>query len=281
MAEQEAVVAAEPIGGPVPTDKVNAEEHTKPEEAGDPQAIANQGDTEEEQRRKSGYQRQKEARLRAEAEARYLRELLAQKDAPKPESQTQAEAEPNPDEFETQGDYLRAHTQWALKEARRAAREEYEAQKKAESEQAEAQKRNATWEEKRQAARAKYEDFDEAVASMRYLPSQEAQTLIMESPVGVEVAYHLATNEAEAQRIASLPPHQQLFAIGKLEAAIEARIAGQKTEPAQEAPKPAPVSKAPAPPSPVRKSAPADNGELRDDLPVEEWRKRYLKKTRK
>jgi hypothetical protein len=54
------------------------------------------------------------------------------------------------------------------------------------------------------------------------LPITRAMTsLIMSSPVGPAIAYHLGTNPAEAARISRLQPVQQAAAMGKLEAKFE------------------------------------------------------------
>ena len=61
----------------------------------------------------------------------------------------------------------------------------------------------------------------------------------MESDVGVDVAYYLATHVKESAEIAKLPPLQQIRALYDLEAKVSQ-------------PKAAPVSKAPPPVKPVR-----------------------------
>lgn len=90
---------------------------------------------------------------------------------------------------------------------------------------------------------AKYKDFAEKVDRQ---PDQGGPQIthmmaeaMMESDVGVDVAYYLATHVKESNAIAKLPPMQQIRALYELEAKVSQ-------------PKAAPVSKAPAPIKPVR-----------------------------
>lgn len=90
---------------------------------------------------------------------------------------------------------------------------------------------------------AKYKDFVEKVSRQ---PEQGGPQIthmmaeaMMESDVGVDVAYYLATHVKESAEIAKLPPMQQIRALYDLEAKVSQ-------------PKAAPVSKAPPPVKPVR-----------------------------
>ena len=90
---------------------------------------------------------------------------------------------------------------------------------------------------------AKYKDFVEKVGRQ---PDQGGPQIthmmaeaMMESDVGVDVAYYLATHVKESAEIAKLPPMQQIRALYDLEAKVSQ-------------PKAAPVSKAPPPVKPVR-----------------------------
>jgi len=90
---------------------------------------------------------------------------------------------------------------------------------------------------------AKYKDFVEKVSRQ---PDQGGPQIthmmaeaMMESDVGVDVAYYLATHVKESNAIAKLPPMQQIRALYDLEAKVSQ-------------PKAAPVSKAPPPVKPVR-----------------------------
>jgi erythromycin esterase-like protein len=266
----EPVVAAEPIaGGPVPTPTVNAEENTKPRAAGDPQATQEQGDPEtDEQRRKSGYQRQKDARLRAEAEVDFLRGQLARRDAPKPEVKAE-DVKPKKEDFSDLETYLDARDAWVERNAERKAKEVYESTKKAETEQAQKQKVEDVFKAQVNTAREEIDDYDE-VAFAKFPVTDVMADAIRESELGARVLYELGKNQQEAARIAQLGPLAQAREIGK----IEARIAQEKSKPAEEAEQPAPVSKAPPPPTPVRKAAGVNAPDIHDpNLPFKTFTK--------
>lgn len=90
---------------------------------------------------------------------------------------------------------------------------------------------------------AKYKDFTEKLTrdpkeGGPQITHMMAEAM-MESDVGVDVAYYLATHVKESAEIAKLPPLQQIRALYELEAKVSQ-------------PKAAPVSKAPPPVKPVR-----------------------------
>lgn len=68
--------------------------------------------------------------------------------------------------------------------------------------------------------------------------SEVAATVIYESEQGPEIAYHLAKNPAEARRIASLNPRQQVKELGALEHTLRVQAQPRKIS---NAPKPAPM----------------------------------------
>ena len=65
-------------------------------------------------------------------------------------------------------------------------------------------------------------DFDEVVFEMGFPKSEVMTNAILDSEVGPQVAYYLANNPDEAEKIAELPPISALRAIGRLEAKFEA-----------------------------------------------------------
>lgn len=77
-----------------------------------------------------------------------------------------------------------------------------------------------TYEEREAAARQSHPDFDSVVRDPSLPITPTMAEVIRESDLGPEVAYHLGTNRQEASRIASLPPHMQAVALGKIEAAL-------------------------------------------------------------
>jgi len=91
----------------------------------------------------------------------------------------------------------------------------------------------------------KHPDFREVLAEANDVQTApEITQVILESDVGPEMAYFLANNVAEVERINALPPYKRLIALGKLEAKFGA-------EPVE---KSKPVSKAPTPPTTVKGS---------------------------
>jgi hypothetical protein len=97
--------------------------------------------------------------------------------------------------------------------------------------------------------------------------------VIQKSPVGAKLAYYLGTHREEAAAIAKLTdPLDVAVAMGE----VKARIAGQKSEPVQEATPEPVVSKAPKPPTPVSKAAsgpkPFDPNDA--SLSADEWARR-------
>lgn len=93
----------------------------------------------------------------------------------------------------------------------------------------------------------KYEDFHDVVVEGAergdWALSAEMAQLVVGSDLGHEIAYFLAKNPKEADRIAALPVEQQYVAFGRLEARFSAPPVSAKTEQKAQAP----VSKAPAP----------------------------------
>lgn len=93
-------------------------------------------------------------------------------------------------------------------------------------------------------ARSRYSDFD-AVVTARDVPiTQDVVDIVMQSDVGADVAYHLASDKALAAEISAMSPIEAARAIGRIEAKLSA-------------PKPRTTSTAPDPISPVKGKASA------------------------
>lgn len=111
------------------------------------------------------------------------------------------------------------------------------------------------------------DDWDEMVAMNSSLPVTESmgQALVgIEN--GPEVLYHLASNPADIDRIASLNPIQQALEIGRL---------GERMK----LPKPNTVSKAPKPIKPLSAGGESVSKDPDDMSPSEwlKWRNKQLK----
>lgn len=86
-------------------------------------------------------------------------------------------------------------------------------------------------------ARERYQDYDAVTRNPNVRITDQMASVILDSDLGPEMAYHLGRNPAEAAQIAALPALAQAAALGKLEAKLSA-------------PKPTP-KQPPAPVSPV------------------------------
>lgn len=99
-----------------------------------------------------------------------------------------------------------------------------------------------------------YPDFDEKVNKgadrADWKLSLEGSILVRSSPVGAHVAYHLASNPAEAARIAELHPFEQALEIGRIEGRF--MTPGTTSSPGTKQPQ---VSKAPPPPKNTARGA--------------------------
>lgn len=111
-------------------------------------------------------------------------------------------------------------------------------------------------------------DFEDKVLRDPTLPISEAmREVILDSPSGPEIAYHLAGHRDVAERIARLPAHLAAFEIGRIEGRLTAEKAAKARPSAvTQAPPPAPSIDASAPDLTPRASS-ADSDQLSDD----EW----------
>jgi len=294
--EEKGAVAVEETKPAVPADETGSKEAGKAqgESGGDQAPPKDDAETDETKLPKQGGFQKRIAKLStkvtaAQAEAEYWRQrALATK--PEPGSGNGAEPsgadkpKPRPEDFEdkTTAEYLEALTDWKADQKLR----EYESRQQAKQRETAEQEQQRTSAEKFastiQAGREAFEDFDEAIESLSNpaIPiTKELVEALITSENGAALMYHLATHQEDIARIAKLPAMAAARELGKL----EARIAGEKpaAEAEEEAP-PKPIAKAPPPPpTPIKRAARVDDGELRDDLPPEEWRSRFLKRMEK
>lgn len=173
------------------------------------------------QRAREAAQREREARIRAEAQLEALRGQLGDK---KPEAvPIPNTGKPRAEDFETHEAFVEALTDYKL-EQKLADREQK--QKVAE--------RTNAWESQKEAARTKYPDFDE-VFNEAPMPVPVVAGAMLKHPAGVEIGYYLAKNPTDYRRIQALTDPVE---IGFEMAAIAARIAPDKPKSASNAPKP-------------------------------------------
>lgn len=114
------------------------------------------------------------------------------------------------------------------------------------------------------AGKTEFQDWDTSLRTFQMLggASPEFLEAVTSMDAGHKVLHHLGQNPEEAERLLSLPPLRMALELARLETTV-----GQA--------KPAPVSKAPAPISPVGgKSAPVEPEEFASTADYVAWRKR-------
>ena len=196
-------------------------------------------------------------REKYESEAR-VRELQEQLESSRPKAVT-----PERDQYESYEDYIRAVAVHEAREAFVSASKEQSEAYQAQQAQMEDQKLLQSWEERKEKARDKYEDYDE-VTDVDTPVSQAMMRAILESDAGTDIAYYLAKNPAEAERILKLSTARQFIEIGKLELKVQAP--------------PKLTSGAPAPITPLKGSGGVDviTDDDKDDKKWLEQRNRQL-----
>lgn len=88
-----------------------------------------------------------------------------------------------------------------------------------------------TFSAREEMARERFPDYD-AVARQAGLPITPAMaSVIFESEIGPEIAYHLGKNPGEARSIAMMSPERQAVAIGRLEGRLQATANARREPP--------------------------------------------------
>lgn len=215
------------------------------------------GETETPQKRESRRQRkltrERDARIAAETELRLLKEAQARTERqPAPAD----DGAPKREQFQTYEEFIEARADWrAEQRASETVRKALEESKKSETEsktRAEQDKTAKEWNAKVDTARDDIEDFDEVCAESQAVVTQPMSAAILESDKGAHIAYYLAKNPQEAERISKLSPSKQAAAI----VALEDKVARPAKRP----------SNAPAPISPVgKRGAPESEDHLPGD----------------
>lgn len=256
--------AAEPVDAPeveaTESEPATEESSSEPKAEDDAEEAEKPKDKVEKRFSKITKRAQEAEAKAAELEAR-LRELEA-KANPQPIAQTaNVDDKPRAEQFNDAYEYAEALAEWSAEKALRD-REIAEAQRKADEER---NKVLESWNEKVAKAKSSMPDFDDVVASSTVVVSDAIRDAIVESEVGAQILYHLASDDDYAESLAKMPAIKALKEIGRLEAKYEAK---QEERPKTEA-RTVTQSKAPAPISPLKggKSAGADvlvdtNGEF-------------------
>jgi len=187
--------------------------------------------------------RAKQAEAEKQALEARLQELES-KVAPAPQQIEQdiLGEKPQASQFQDAFEYAEALAEWSAEKAL-VERDKQEQQRKIEVERQEVIK---SWTSKLEKAKAELPDFDEMVASSQVQVRDEVRDAILESDVGPQILYQLASDDDLAQRISTMPVHKALKELGKLEVQFE-----RKEAPAEVKSEPVARSKAPAPIKPL------------------------------
>jgi hypothetical protein len=171
-------------------------------------------------------------------------------------SATEGAPDPSTFEFgELDAKYIRALARYEAKQevaAERAA----QAKTQQTAEQARAQREFQTKADAlAETGSAKYEDFNEVVMEAakagEWPMSETIGSLVLDSDVGADIAYHLATHPDEARKLFGKSPARQAADFGRLEAQFSSATDADDSDEGESEDKPVKVvktSKAPAPP---------------------------------
>lgn len=215
----------------------------------------------------------KERRKREELSRRLAvtEELALKGRTPTPEAQSAEDGSPRRESFQDYESYLEARADW---KAERKVEERFAKQREEESRsrsQVEQEKLGNEFRKNAAKVARDFEDFHDVMEnSDAEITKHMAEALLSAGEVGPRIAYYLAKNTDEAERIASLSPAGQAVAIGRLESKLT------------EAPTKKP-SKAPDPIKPVTgKSTVAEEAEpdASDTTKWIAWRNRQIAKKR-
>jgi hypothetical protein len=172
------------------------------------------------------------ARREAERSAEYWKGLATQTAQPSAE----IAAKPTADQFDDYADYVEALTDWKVEQKTR------DVSVKA-VQNAETMHRQSNWADRQEAVKSKLADYDTVVGSSDVPVSEHVRDALLDSEHGPELAYHLARNPSFAADLNNMSATRAALELGRLESQLD------------NAPAPKPVSKAPAPITPLTTGA--------------------------
>ena len=200
--------------------------------------------------------------LRGELEALRRDREESRKPAPVPQERTTQAGEPRLEQFDNLEDYVSAKAEWVADSKLNKAFSEREQKQTQQSEEKRQRSLAEGWQKRLDAARSTLEDLDDVIESADVPLTQAMAESIMESDQGPAVAYYLARNPAEAEKLAGMTPSAVARAIGRIEAKLESEASNKQK------------SSAPKPADPVgsRAAASKDPGRMSDEE-YAKWRK--------
>lgn len=191
-------------------------------------------------------------RARAERLERELAEARGKSSTGQPTDgkSSDEDAEPKMEDFKTVGEYTKALTKYEVRQAAKAARA---GQAKA-TEHTQRQAIVDSFVERQKTFMSEHPDYEDVLEEVDEDLPPVAMNYFVESEMGPHLAYHLAKNPSEIERLRKLSPSRVIAELGKLEAKLAPAAEPQKgTQPQQ-----ARQSRAPAPVQPIdASSAPA------------------------
>jgi len=222
---------------------------------------------------KGGFQRKIDrlTREKYELEAKLQAALAKPAGGEKPEPAAAAanDGKPQAENFDTHDEYVEALVDWKANQREAAKREQ-------EQRDSETKKQQATvdsWNQRVEAARKAHADYDDVMADADVELPPLVVDALMDSDHGGELAYWLASNREEAERIAKLSPVAAVRKLGEIEAGLRSTPSSPQPKPVTKAPKPVtPVAAGTA--SPVPSSSDLDT----DDFAAYEQARRRTKK---
>jgi len=243
--ETEAVEQAEPEEQEVENESEAEEEAPATENERKPTKLQARFSELTKQREQARADAQREREAREALEAR----LQALERGQTPQKVQDPDQKPTPDQFTDAFEYAEALAEYSAEKALKE-RDKQDQERRAQEQQA---KVVQTWTKRLEAAKAEIDDFDDMVSTADVVVPNHIRDAILESEVGPQILYHLASNQDQAKTFNEMSVAQALRAIGKLEAKFEKAETGKPERSVVK-------SKAPAPINPIKSSnASADN----------------------
>ena len=155
----------------------------------------------------------------AEARSKMLEERVAAMESRQyaPQQRQAVDSEPTIDKFDNFDQYVAAKAEYIAKKQIESTLSEREKRQSAEREATERTKTVDSWNKRIAAATAEMPDFEEVLASSDVPMTPPMQQAIMESDIGPKLAYYLANNPEEAEKIAGMSPIGAIRTLGRIE----------------------------------------------------------------
>lgn len=141
--------------------------------------------------------------------------------APEKQEQPDADARPQRDSYDDDDAYIEALADWRADKRVKEELSRYEQDSAVRSQEREAQRLSDAYAEKLEAARERHDDYDEVVGESDLIVSADVKQAILESDLGPEVVYYLATNPKDVEHLNGLSSVQLGRAMGRIEASLE------------------------------------------------------------